>query len=354
MLWVMFNIALHEKARLDTPFLGVEKEATPPESMACPGVLIPFITFSFHVWYNDAMKSICIETLQIDPGDAVERIKDFIISSCTRDGVVVPISGGLDSSVVATLCVAALGKAKVTGLQLPEKQGNPDAEYYANMLAKHLDITSVRIDISPMLKAFGTYSYILSYFPTRRWKERLVRRFMTSAEGESNYVRVLNGQGDTLIRKGLASFFTKQRVRLVAAYSYAEKNNLQVVGCAHKSEELTGLCVKYGIDDAADLMPIGHLYRTQIMQLAQTLGIPGEILERTPNPDIIPGITDKYQDVLGVTAENVDLVLYALENQLPESEIAEATGVAEDGVARIVELYRVAKRNSEHAKKVED
>jgi NAD+ synthase len=90
------------------------------------------------------------------------------------------------------------------------------------------------------------------------------------------------------------------------------------------------------------------------MQLAQTLGIPGEILERTPNPDIIPGITDKYQDVLGVTAENVDLVLYALENQLPESEIAEATGVAEDGVARIVELYRVAKRNSEHAKKVED
>ncbi|HAF86763.1 MAG TPA: NAD(+) synthase [Sphaerochaeta sp.] len=300
------------------------------------------------------MEPITVGTLQIDPGDAAERIKDFIISSCNRDGVVVPISGGLDSSVVAALCVDALGKSRVTLLQLPEKQGNPDAEYYANMLAKHLDITSVRIDISPMLKAFGTYSYILSYFPTRRWKERLVRRFMTSSDGESNYVRVLKGQGDTLIRKGLASFFTKQRVRLVAAYFYAEKHNLQVVGCAHKSEELTGLCVKYGIDDAADMMPIGHLYRTQIIQLAHTLSIPGEILERTPNPDIIPGITDKYQDVLGVTAEEVDLVLYALENQFPESEIAEATGVAEDGVSRIVELYRAAKRNSGHAKKLED
>lgn len=299
------------------------------------------------------MKPITSETLQIDPGDEVARIKDFIFSSCSRDGVVVPISGGLDSSVVAALCVDALGKSKVTGLQLPEKQGNPDAEYYANMLAKHLDITSVRIDISPMLKAFGTYSYILSYFPTRRWKGRLVRRFMTSSEGESNYVRVLKGQGDTLIRKGLASFFTKQRVRLVAAYSYAEKNNLQVVGCAHKSEELTGLCVKYGIDDAADLMPIGHLFRTQIIQLAHALGIPGEILGRTPNPDIIPGITDKYQDVLGVNAEKVDLVLYALENQFPESDIAEATGVAADGVSRIVELYHAAKQNSWHAKKLE-
>jgi NAD+ synthase len=177
---------------------------------------------------------------------------------------------------------------------------------------------------------------------------------MTSSDGESNYVRVLKGQGDKLIQRGLASFFTKQRVRLVAAYSYAEKHNLQVVGCAHKSEELTGLCVKYGIDDAADLMPIGHLYRTQIVQLAHVLNIPGEILVRTPNPDIIPGITDKYQDVLGVTAEEVDLVLYALENRFPETEIAEAAGVTDDRVTRIVELYRTAKRNSGHAKKLEN
>jgi NAD+ synthase len=260
----------------------------------------------------------------------------------------------MDSSVVAALCVDSLGKSKVTGLQLPEKQGNPDAEYYANILAEHLGITCARIDISPMLKAFGTYNYILSYFPTRQWKKRLVRRFMTSSKGESNYVRVLKGQGDKLIRKGLASFFTKQRVRLVAAYSYAEQHNLQVVGCAHKSEELTGLCVKYGIDDAADLMPIGHLYRTQIVQLAQALNIPGEILVRTPNPDIIPGITDKYQDVLGVASQEVDLVLYALEHQVHEVDIGKATGVARDRVSRIVELYSAAKQNSGHAKRVEE
>jgi NAD+ synthase len=276
----------------------------------------------------------------IDAEQYASVIADFIaaaMSDLFRKGVVVPISGGLDSSVVASLAVRAVGKEAVTGLLLPEKQGNPEAELYASRIADSLGIETRTIDISKALKGLGAYGYALSHIPGRRLKGELVRLF-----NRGNQILELNrGTAGTLTRKGAASFFIKQRVRLVATYKYAEERNLLVCGSAHKSEDLVGLYVKFGVDDDADVMPLKHLYRTQILQLGEHLGLPAEILSRSPNPDVIPGVTDKYRDMLGLESAKVDLILLGIERGMKSGEIATQTGVPERDVATIEELVRV-------------
>lgn len=88
-------------------------------------------------------------------------------------------------------------------------------------------------------------------------------------------------------------------------------------------------------------MPLKHLYRTQILQLGEHLGLPAEILSRSPNPDVIPGVTDKYRDILGLESAKVDLILLGIERGLETAEIASQTGVSRKDVATIEELVRV-------------
>jgi NAD+ synthase len=276
----------------------------------------------------------------IDAERYASLIASFIADAMTdlsRAGVLVPISGGLDSSVVASLAVRAVGKEAVTGLLLPERQGNPEAELYAHRIAESLGIETNTIDISKALKGLGAYDLALSKIPGRRLKAALVRAF-----NRGNQILELNrGTAGKLARKGAASFFIKQRVRLVATYKYAEERNLLVCGSAHKSEDLVGLFVKFGVDDVADVMPLKHLFRAQILQLGEHLGLPAEILSRSPNPDVIPGVTDKYRDILGLESAKVDLILLGIERGLDSAEIASQAGVPEKEVATIEELVRV-------------
>jgi NAD+ synthase len=278
--------------------------------------------------------------LAIDADRYATTIADFIARTRTelaRDGVLVPISGGLDSSVVAALAVRAVGKEAVTGILLPEKEGNPEATRYAELIASSLGIETVTVDISGALAALGAYDFVLSRIPGRRLKAGLVRSF----SGWGNKILELHtGTQSKIVRKGAASFLIKQRLRLAATFKHAEEHNLLVCGSAHKSEDMVGLYVKFGVDDNADVMPLKHLYRAQILQLAEFLGIPDEILSRSPNPDVIPGVTDKYRDMLGIESERVDLILYGIEQGMETAEIAEQIGVPERDVAKIEELVR--------------
>jgi NAD+ synthase len=259
------------------------------------------------------------------------------VSELGRDGIVVPISGGLDSSVIATLAVQAIGCKKVTGLLLPEKQGNPEASSFARLLAEHLHIKTRTIDITSPLMSFGAYNFILSRIPGRAVRETLVKLFK---KGDNHLLRFNNGTRNRLVRGGVASFMIKQRVRLVATYYFAEERNLLVCGSAHKSEDLVGLYVKFGVDDAADVMLLKNLYRTQILMLGEFLGIPEEILGRTPNPDLIPGVTDKYKDILGIESLKLDMILVGLENKVSLKDIAKQAGVGLQDVNNIIDLVR--------------
>jgi NAD+ synthase len=90
---------------------------------------------------------------------------------------------------------------------------------------------------------------------------------------------------------------------------------------------MVGLFVKYGVDDNADLMPLKNLYRSQILSIARHIGVPEAIWSRSPNPEMIPGVTDKYRDILGLPSETIDLILYHLERNAPPDEIGRLTGL---------------------------
>lgn len=256
-----------------------------------------------------------------------------------RDGVLVPFSGGLDSSTVLLLCARAVGVEKVTALLLPEKQGNPEAEVYARHVAEKYHIRTIQRDLSPVLSRLGVYRFALSWIPFRFLKEWVAQKYL-AASAKNPFLEIVHGNAGHFERAGFAKFNTRHRVRAVVTFMIAEEHNLLVAGCAHKSEDMLGLFVKFGVDDQADIMPLKNLYRSHILQIAAEIGVPEEIITRSPNPDIIPGVTDKYMDLLGLPSETLDLMLYGIEHGMEDVEIAGQLSLLPEKVADIRSLVK--------------
>jgi NAD+ synthase len=294
---------------------------------------------------------------QIDVAKVTEQIASFIETKRIefhRDGALVSLSGGLDSSTVLALTVRAMGPERVKALLLPEKQGNPDAAKYAHRVASWLGVETITQDISSTLDTLGTYDFFLQRIPTRRARAFVLHTYF-SRHGQNPFMELAHGEGDEMMRRGFALFTIKQRARLLVEYLIAEQNNWLVVGAAHKSEDLVGLYVKFGVDDCADLMPLKNFFRTQILMLAEYLGVPEEIRRRTPNPDLLPGVEDKYMDILGIPSATIDLILYGLERKINDAEISSQTGVLEEKVREIRALVSDTKhmRNASQAPDLE-
>jgi NAD+ synthase len=185
----------------------------------------------------------------------------------------------------------------------------------------------------------GTYTFILSILPFRFLQDRATRAYL-NATRTNPFIEIMNGGASFFRRSGFARFTSKQRVRLVVTYFIAKLRNLLVVGSAHKSEDMLGLFVKFGVDDVADLMPLKNLYRSQILQLASFLGVPEEIIQRTPNPDVIPGVNDKYVDILGLPANVMDLLVVGIERGMDDAEISTQLQLPLDKVHQVRELVR--------------
>jgi len=300
------------------------------------------------------IKNLTPEAFQIDAQEWCKQIETFIsdkFSLSYRDGIVVPISGGLDSSVVATLCTRAIGKEKVIGLMLPERFGNPEANYYGQLIAKHLDIKTMKINISPILKGLGTSNLFLSAISGREFWRDIVNWFLQKRNQTAKilYIDALKGQLNPTSRELIAQVNSKQRARLLATYRIADEYNLMVAGSSHKTEQMVGLFVKYGIDDCADIMPLKNIYRSQILQLAEYIKIPPEILRRSPNPDILPGITDKYQGYFGIDYLKVELILLGMQMELSTDEIARQLGLDDQTVIQMFEIVQLSENSRSHA-----
>lgn len=292
------------------------------------------------------LKTLNIKSLEIDPQQWCLDIETFIRTKfieSKKDGILVTVSGGLDSSVAATLATRAVGKDKVTGLMLPERFGNPEANLYGNLIIKQLDIRSKKIYINPIIRSLKISDFLLTFLGGRAfWQNRIEKiKQKKGDEVYKGYLKTLRGERVETFRKYTSKISGRQRARLLYAYKYAEDNNLLLVGAAHKTERSVGLFAKCGIDDCADIMPLKNIYRSQILQIGQYIGIPTEILNRTPNPDMVPGVTDKYVSYLELPSQQVDLILLGLENKMTPKEIAEQVDIRNEKVLEIQEIVRL-------------
>lgn len=292
------------------------------------------------------------DILRIDCEAEADRICAFIqqqIAAVKRDGVVIGLSGGIDSALCAELCLRTLGKERVLGLVLPEKESNPIATEYVALHAQKMGLNTVTIDITPTLEGFGTYEkrdkVIEVIFPeyNNQFKAKIVlppnllsrdalNVFMLKiADSDGNVKSIrLNNQS---LRGIVAATDTKQRTRMMHLYYYAEMNNYLVCGTTNRTELIQGFFVKYG-DGGVDFEPIAHLYKMQVYQLSGYLGVINEIMERAPSPDTFSFEVTDEEMYFRIPYSILDLLLYAWENSVSVAEVCEAMNLTEEQVKR--------------------
>jgi NAD+ synthase len=277
----------------------------------------------------------------------VDRIAEctvhFLRDHLRRRGLVVAISGGIDSAVASALAVEAVGKDRVFGLLMPERDSSPAGLQRGNQVCGHLGIPHITEDISPVLEAIGCY----------RWRDEAIRRvFPDHGEGWRSMLAIAGGGGGAFHHFNLiveppggprrearlghreylqivAATNFKQRVRKTLEYFHADRLNYAVVGTPNRLEYDQGFFVKNG-DGAADIKPIAHLYKTQVFMLARHLGLPKEIIESTPTTDTysLPQGQDEFY--FSLPYREMDLALWHRNEEKPPAELAHALGITEE------------------------
>ena len=269
--------------------------------------------------------------LSVVPEEACQQIEQLLKTKLVelgRSGILVGMSGGLDSAVAVYLSVRSIGKDKVTAFYIPDRDSKGIHRDHAERIAHELGIQMENIDLTPTLDTLGVYDLLpIRFVPTQGLKSFLVKfgmRLTQSGEQEDLLHERFRSKPYSLISRGNAYANVKHRARMVILYYHAEIRNLMVVGAANKTELLTGTFSKWGCDQCADVMPIIHLYRSQLPTIAKYLQIPKEIRAKSADPDVLPGLDDKEQ-LLG-SFQETDQILWGLENNRPREELIEQFG----------------------------
>jgi len=237
--------------------------------------------------------------LSINSKEASIILKDFIktyVENSDSTGVVLGLSGGVDSAVTAVLCKDALGVNNVQCVFLPDETTPPLDRKHVKLFVKTFHVHCKEIEISPFVESFH---YTLQQ-----------KRKMTLAN-------------------------IKPRVRMILLYEYANETHSLVCGASNKSEILVGYFTKYG-DGGVDFQPLGDLYKTQIYQLAKHLKIPAPIIRKPPSAGLWVGQTDEKE--LRMSYQILDQILYGLELKIDASEIQRITNISRKQIERIRQM----------------
>jgi len=304
--------------------------------------------------------------LEIDAERETERIvsaiRDQVFRQLRRKGAVLGISGGIDSSVSAALCVRALGAERVLGLFMPEHDSSPDSLELGRLATEHLGIATVIEDISPTLEGAGCYrrrdevlrTLFPEYGPGSKFK--IVLPSLFQGGGYRLFSVVVESPDGTTHRQRLplaayqqmvAATNFKQRVRKMMEYYHADRLHYAVAGTPNLLEYDQGFFVKNG-DGAADFKPIAHLYKTQVYQLAEYLGVPEEICRRPPTTDTYSLAQTQEEFFFSLPYDQMDACLYGRNHDMPAGDIAAAIGLTTDQVERVYRDVDAKRRSAQY------
>jgi NAD+ synthase len=307
------------------------------------------------------------KALNIDPVVETERIvtllRQGVHAKLHRQGAVLGVSGGIDSSTVLALCARAFGPERVAAILLPEKESSPDSVTLAQMVADHFQVKTLTDDITGALEGAGCYrrrdEAIARVFPNfgPGWKAKIVLPGNLLEKETLNvfYLTVTNPAGQDFTERlplqeyyqVVASSNFKQRTRMAMLYYHAELRNYAVIGTANKNEHEQGFFVKHG-DGGIDVAPIVHLWKTQVYQLAQYLGVPEEIAKHTPTSDTYSGGSTQEEFFFRIPFAILDVIWWGYEHQIPNEEIADALEIKVEQVARVIADIQRKRRTTEY------
>lgn len=269
-----------------------------------------------------------------------ERTRALLRTQLRRRGLVLGLSGGIDSSVSAALAVRAIGADKVFGLLMPERDSSSESVVKGRQLAQHLGIEFIIEDIAPTLEAIGCYRWrdeaIQSVFPDYRgdWKNKII---ISGANQGINFFKlvVADPAGQQYEQRlGLKEYLQivaatnfKQRIRKTLEFFHADRLNYAVIGTPNRVEYDQGFFVKNG-DGSADLKPIAHLYKSQVYDLARYLELPPEICNSTPSTDTYSLAQGQDEFYFALPYKQMDIALWHCNQQKPAAELARALAIS--------------------------
>ncbi len=234
--------------------------------------------------------------------DEINKIVEFIQNELKSTGlskIIIGLSGGIDSSVTAALCVRAIGKENAFGVMMPYRKSHPESLSDAKEVAEKLGIKFKIVDISPMVD-----SYFDKY------------------ENEADILR----RGNRMARE-----------RMCILYDLSAKYKALVAGTGNRSELLIGYCTQYG-DSACAFEPLGHLYKTEVREMAKLLDLPEKVIAKNPTADLWENQTD--EDEMGISYKKLDEILYNLFDMKFVKEEIIKLGFSIEEIEKVERMYK--------------
>jgi NAD+ synthase len=299
------------------------------------------------------MTTFSKDVLRIDTkkvaDDIAAKLRDVVVDVVKRRGVVVGLSGGIDSSATAGLAVRAFGKERVLGLLMCEDDSAEETLGISQEVANALGIETVNENITPILRGARCYErrddairkVIPSYGPG--WKSKIVLPNVLESEALRFYSIIARSPEGEIVKTRLSTeaYLTvvaatnfKQRTRTMLEYFHADRLNYAVAGTPNRLEYDQGFFVKGG-DGLADVKPIAHLYKQQVYAIAAETGVPEAVLKRRPTTDTysLPQSQDEFY--FSLPYEKMDLALWAKNNGVSAADCGRVLDLSPEQVERV-------------------